>query len=395
MTSSLGTTPQYERKRVAILGCTGSVGSQALDVCRQHADKLQVVALSAHSNTKTLVAAAREFNVRRVAVTNEAHAQDPILSELPQTCSLSCGSHAAVDICLADDIDEVLVSIVGAAGLSASAAVLASGKQLALANKESLVVGGDLLMPMARPGQLLPVDSEHSAIFQCYRGEHPKEAHAIWLTCSGGPFLGKTRQELESVTVADALAHPTWSMGAKITIDSATLMNKGLERIEAMHLFHVDMDFIRVLVHRESKIHSMVEYNDGSVMAHLGASDMRIPIQYAFSFPNRWETPAERIDFRTLAGLSFDAPDTDTFRCLALADIAGKEGGTLPCVLNAANEIAVEAFLAGACSFTDIDHIAEAVMDKHVNSSVYSLDQLGEVDSWARNESRAVIAKLS
>lgn len=395
MSPACGAVSPYERKRIAILGCTGSVGQQAIDVCRQHSDKLQVVALSAHSHTDALVSAAREFGVRRVAVTDPAHANDAVLSELPDSCSLVCGPHAAVDICLSDDVDEVLVSIVGAAGLSASAAVLASGKQLALANKESLVVGGDLLMPMARPGQLLPVDSEHSAIFQCYQGERPKEAHAIWLTCSGGPFFGMTRDELKNVTVSDALAHPTWSMGAKISIDSATLMNKGLERIEAMHLFNVDIDFIRVLVHRESKIHSMVEYNDGSVMAHLGASDMRIPIQYAFSYPERWDTPADRIDFRTLAALTFDAPDTEAFRCLKLADTAGREGGTLPCVLNAANEVAVEAFLRGGCRLTDIDRVVESVMDKHVNSAVYSLDQLADVDAWARMESRAVLSALS
>ncbi len=395
MSPTSGATTSYDRKRIAILGCTGSVGQQAIDVCRQHADKLQVVALSAHSNTDALVAAARELGAKRVAVTDPLHAGDAVLSELPETCALLTGPDAAVEICLSDDVDEVLVSIVGAAGLSASAAVLASGKQLALANKESLVVGGDLLMPMARPGQLLPVDSEHSAIFQCYQGENPKEAHAIWLTCSGGPFFGKSRAELQNVTVSDALAHPTWSMGAKITIDSATLMNKGLERIEAMHLFNVDMDFIRVLVHRESKIHSMVEYNDGSVMAHLGASDMRIPIQYAFSYPQRWDTPSERIDFRQLAALTFDAPDTEAFRCLKLADVAGREGGTLPCVLNAANEIAVEAFLHGICRITDIDRVVEAVMDKHVNSAVYSLDQLEDVDAWARMESRAVLATLS
>ncbi len=395
MSPECGTARSYERKRIAILGCTGSVGQQALDVCRQHSDKLQVVALSAHSSTEALVSAARELGVRRVAVTDTDHGKDPILDELPDSCVLSVGPDAAVNICLSDDVDEVLVSIVGAAGLSASAAVLASGKQLALANKESLVVGGDLLMPMARAGQLLPVDSEHSAIFQCYQGENPKEAHAIWLTCSGGPFFGMSRSELENVTVSDALAHPTWRMGAKITIDSATLMNKGLERIEAKHLFNVDMDFIRVLVHRESKIHSMVEYNDGSVMAHLGASDMRIPIQYAFSYPERWDTPSDRIDFRQLAALTFDAPDTEAFRCLKLADIAGREGGTLPCVLNAANEVAVEAFLQGACRLTDIDHVVEAVMDKHVNSAVYSLDQLEDVDAWARKESRAVLSALS
>ena len=250
-------------------------------------------------------------------------------------------------------------------------------------------------MPMARPGMLLPVDSEHAAIFQCYQGENPKEAHCIWLTCSGGPFFGKSRSELSRVTVKQALAHPAWNMGAKISIDSATLMNKGLERIEALHLFHVDMDFVNVVIHREAKIHSMVEYVDGSVIAHLGASDMRIPIQYALSYPARWESPSPRLDFRQLASLSFGEPDTDTFRCLKLADIAGREGGTLPCVLNAANEVAVDAFLHDRCSFTDIDAIVEYAMDQHNNSPVYSLDQLSDTDAWARIQARCALDRIS
>lgn len=384
-----------DRKRIAVLGCTGSIGRQTLDVCRQHADKLEVVALSAHGSTEELVAAAREFDVKRIAVTDPQHACDPILEDLPRDTKLYTGARAAVDICLFDDVDEVLVAIVGVAGLSASAAVLACGKQLALANKESLVVGGDLLMPMARPGMLLPVDSEHAAIFQCYQGENPKDAHCIWLTCSGGPFFGKTRSELSKVTVKQALAHPAWNMGAKISIDSATLMNKGLERIEALHLFHVDMDFVNVVIHREAKIHSMVEYVDGSVMAHLGASDMRIPIQYALSYPARWESPSPRLDFTQLMSLSFGEPDIDTFRCLKLADIAGREGGTLPCVLNAANEVAVDAFLHDRCSFTDIDAIVEYAMDQHDNSPVYSLDQLSETDAWARIQAQRALDRIS
>ncbi len=384
-----------DRLRVAILGCTGSIGTQALDVCRQHADKLQVVALSAHASTAQLVASAREFGARRVAVTDPAHGHDPILQDLPDATGLSVGAQAAVDICLHDDVDCVLVAIVGAAGLAASAAVLATDKRLALANKESLVVGGELLMPMASPGQLLPVDSEHAAIFQCLLGENPREVHKIWLTCSGGPFFGRSRDELSHVDVDDALAHPTWNMGAKITIDSATLMNKGLERIEAMHLFGVGMDDICVVIQRQSKIHSMVEYEDGSVIAHLGVSDMRIPIQYAFSYPERWTSPAPRMDFRDLARLDFGSPDTDAFRCLGLAERAGRTGGTLPCVLNAANEIAVSAFLGGACSFTDIDRVVERCMDDHDVRPVQSLEQLADVDRWARARASQVVSDLS
>lgn len=392
MTLTVRETGQYN---VAILGCTGSIGTQALDVCRQHSDKLRVVALSAHSRTKELVAFAREFSVPRVAVTSFDHVADPFLSELPAGCELLMGESGAIEASLGDDVDIVLVSIVGAAGLRASYEVLKSGKRLALANKESLVVGGDLLMPMAQPDQLLPVDSEHAAIHQCLRGESIKEAHKIWLTCSGGPFFGRGAQSLEAVRPKDALAHPTWNMGAKITIDSATLMNKGLERIEAMHLFDMPLDDIIVLVQRESKIHSMVEFTDGSVMAHLGASDMRIPIQYAFSYPERWDTPCSRIDFRTLGSLSFDAPDPSSFRCLALAERAGKQRGTMPCVMNAANEIAVDAFLHERCGFNDIARVVEACMDAHDVQPVSSIDQLADVDAWSRQRARAVLSKLT
>lgn len=378
-------------KRVAILGCTGSIGTQALDVCRQHADKLRVVALSAHSRTTELVAYAREHGVDRVAVTDSRHCDDPVLDELPGSCSLYKGPQAAIDMCLGDDVDIVLVAVVGAAGLSATYRLIAAGKQVALANKESLVVGGDLIMPMVKPGQLLPVDSEHSAIYQCYQGENPREAHCIWLTCSGGPFFGRSREQLVSVTPAEALAHPTWSMGAKITIDSATLMNKGLERIEAKHLFDVAMDDIVVVIQRQSKIHSMVEFDDGSVIAHLGASDMRIPIQYAFSYPQRWETPAPRMDFRTIGSLDFDSPDMESFRCLKLADCAGRDGGTMPCVLNAANEVAVDAFLHGGCTFTGIDEVVEECLAAHTRQDVQSLEQLLDIDAWARDRAREAV----
>ena len=389
------TSADRERTRVAILGCTGSIGTQALDVCRQHADKLQVTALSAHTRTADLVASAREFHVSDVAVTDQAHAGDPVLSELPAGCRLHTGEHASIDIALSDDVDIVLVSVVGAAGLAASHAVLSAGKKLALANKESLVVGGELLMPLAAPGQLLPVDSEHGAIFQCLLGEDPRLVHRIWLTCSGGPFYGRSRAELSGITPAEALAHPTWNMGAKITIDSATLMNKGLERIEAMHLFGMGLEGIEVLIQRESKIHSMVEYEDGSVIAHLGASDMRIPIQYAFSYPDRWGTPAPRVDFRSLGQLTFGAPDMEAFRCLALAESAGRTGGTMPCVLNAANEVAVATFLRGGCGFTDIDRVVELAMEAHDVEPVQSLVQLEAIDAWARHRAAAEIQALA
>ena len=383
---------QTPRLRVAILGCTGSIGRQALDVCRQHADRLEVVALTAHTGTEALGGAAREFGVRAVAITDPGHARDAVLGELPSGCELLDGHGALAELVARDDVDCVLNSVMGAAGLEASYASLKAGKRLALANKESLVVGGDLLMPLAAPGQMLPVDSEHNAIFQCLEGERKDEVHTIWLTCSGGPFFGWSALELERVTVEDALRHPNWAMGAKITIDSATLMNKGLERLEAMHLFGCDLDRIVVLIQRESKIHSMVEFADGSTIAHLGASDMRIPIQYAFSYPERWETPAPRLDYRVLGGLTFDKPDSGTFRCLALAERAGRTGGTAPCVLNAANEVAVGAFLERRCTFTAIADIVERTLDAHDAVAVDSIAQLLEVDAWARERARSLIA---
>ena len=383
------------RLRVAVLGCTGSIGRQTLDVCRQHADALEVVALSVHGNTTGLVRAAREFNVHGACVTDPAHANDPALTELPDGCALVTGADALVDLCTRDDVDCVLNAVVGAAGLQASHAALIAGKRLALANKESLVVGGDLLMPLAAPDQLLPVDSEHGAIFQCLVGERRNRIHAIWLTCSGGPFFGKSHSYLESITPERALRHPAWAMGRKISIDSATLMNKGLERLEAMHLFGLPLERIVVLIQREAKIHSMVEFQDGSVIAQLGASDMRIPIQYALSYPERWDTPCERVDFRTIGSLGFGAPDTGAFPCLALAERASVEGGTMPCVLNAANEVAVAAFLAGACGFNDIARVVARALDAHERQDVESLEQLAEVDAWTRAYAQGAVASLA
>ncbi|AEB07003.1 1-deoxy-D-xylulose 5-phosphate reductoisomerase [Coriobacterium glomerans PW2] len=383
-----------EPQRVAILGCTGSIGTQTLDVCRRNADRIQVVALSAHGRTEELVAAAREFKVAAVAVSDTEHADDPVLSELPAGCEVGFGSRAVSALAEREDVDTVLVSIVGVAGLEASLRAVEAGKRLALANKESLVVGGDLLMPRAAADQILPVDSEHSAILQCRLGEPARDVHAIWLTCSGGPFFGRSRASLDSVSVGEALSHPTWSMGAKISIDSATLMNKGLERIEAHHLFGVPYDAIVVLIQRQSKIHSMVEYADGSVIAHLGASDMRIPIQYALSYPARWETPAPRLDFRTIGSLDFAAPDLDAFRCLELADQAGRIAGTMPCVLNAANEVAVAAFLAGRCAFADIDRVVESCMASHDASPVESFDQLIDIDDETRHRAEDLLRRL-
>lgn len=388
-------SPRPRPLRVAVLGCSGSIGTQTLDVCRQHADKVRVVALSVYGSTQKLVEAAREFGVTHVAVADHAHAGDPALQELPKGCSCAAGPDAVVELATLPEVDCVVSAVVGAAGISASYAALKAGKVLAYANKESIVVGGDLLMPLAKPGQLIPVDSEHSAIFQCLVGERPSDVHCIWLTCSGGPFYGRTRQELAKVTAADALAHPTWSMGAKITIDSATLMNKGLEVIEAHHLFEVPIDKVRVLVQRQSRIHSMVEFSDGVVKAQLGPSDMRIPIQYALSYPERWETPSPRVDYCAEAAITFGEADEKTFGCLALAKEAGRTGGTLPCAMNAANEVANAAFRRGACGFLDIEAIVREVMDKTIVERVECLEQLAEVDRRARMEAEQALAEVN
>ena len=374
-------------KRIAILGSSGSIGTQTVDVCRQHADKLQIVALAVGGRVADMAAQAQEFGVKKCAVGNESLRGSALA---PEGCGF--GFQAVLDLIYADDVDVVVNSLVGAAGLRVSYETLKAGKVLALANKESLVVGGDLIMPLAaqldakagHAGALMPIDSEHGAIYQCLLGENPKEVAKLWVTASGGPFRGKKCDQLQNITPAQALAHPTWNMGAKITIDSSTLMNKGLEVIEAHHLFNMPYDKIEVVVQPQSAIHSMVEFTDGSVKAHLGTTDMRIPIQFALSFPDRWDAPVQPLDFRTLGSLEFAAPDTETFRCLALARHAGTTGGTLPCAMNAANEIAVAAFLAERCSYLGIAECVEAVMEAHQVQAVESLEQLEEVDAWAR-----------
>ncbi|MDR1713868.1 MAG: 1-deoxy-D-xylulose-5-phosphate reductoisomerase [Coriobacteriales bacterium] len=375
--------------KVAILGATGSIGRQALDVARQHGDAVQVVALAAGSNFALLAQQALEFDVSHIAL--GLPAADAGQYPLPAGCVVGFGGAAITALGELPQVDVVLNALVGFAGLRVSHAALAAGKVLALANKESLVVGGDLLMPMATAGQLLPVDSEHSAIFQCLAGEPADAVARIWLTASGGPFYGLSREELAGMSAAQALAHPTWQMGAKISIDSATLMNKGLEVIEAHHLFAIEYSKIEVVVHPQSCIHSMVEYADGSVKAHLGVTDMRVPIQYALSYPQRWAAPVQPLDFRQLADLSFAAPDMETFKALRLALAAGESGGTLPCALNAANEVAVAAFLAGDCGFLDIERVVEQVLEQHQRQEVESLEQLEAVDAEARAHARELL----
>ena len=390
---------------VAILGATGSVGLQALDVCRKHADKLQVVAMSARNSVEKLLSLAQEFGVTQLAFSDEAQKDNPAILKwadsqrqhpvaTPQTTSVPApqmssltigfGPQAVADLAALEEVDLVLVSVVGAAGILPAYAALINDKILALANKEALVCAGDLLMPLVRPGKLIPVDSEHSAIFQCLAGVPASQLARIWLTCSGGPFYGKTTHELRDVTAEQALKHPNWRMGPKITIDSATLMNKGFEVLEAHHLFGVPVDDITVLIQRQSSIHSMIENTDGSVIAQLGPSDMRNPIRYAFSYPERWDPPAKPLDFCQMAPLEFGKPDEKTFRCLTLAREAGRLGGSVPCVVNAANEIANLAFRQGRISFLHIADVVEHVMNRMDAQALTSLEQVLELDQQAR-----------
>ena len=404
LVEDVATFPSASPRRIAVLGSTGSIGTQTLDVARRHPDKVRVVALAAGHRADELLEQALAFDVKRVVLAYPDQVDAVILSSLESQASdvFEVGEQALLDLVSLDDVDVVVNALVGAAGLRASYETLKQGKVLALANKESLVVGGDLIMPMARAldeasgfqHYLMPIDSEHGAIYQCLIGESPREVSKLWVTASGGPFRGKTVEDLKNVTPADALAHPTWNMGAKITIDSSTLMNKGLEVIEAHHLFNMPYDRIEVVVQPQSAIHSMVEFSDGSVKAHLGTTDMRIPIQYALSYPERWDAPVEPLDFRTLGSLEFAAPDTDTFRCLALARHAGTVGGTLPCVMNAANEVAVAAFLGRRLGYLGIADVVESVMHAHEDEGVQkveSIDQLLSLDRWARNVAEKLV----
>ncbi len=385
-------------KRVCVLGSTGSIGTQTLDVARRHPEFVKIVALSANTQVELLLEQAREFSVEHVVLANAEIAEAWRARFVEIGATLHAGPEAIVELCNLPEVDMVVNSLVGAAGMQASYATLVAGKQLALANKESLVVGGDVLMPLSTHETLLPIDSEHGAIYQCLLGEDPAEVTRLWVTASGGPFRGKKAADLQNITVEQALSHPTWNMGRKISIDSSTLMNKGLEVIEAHHLFAMPYDKIAVVVQPQSAIHSMVEFTDGSVKAHLGTTDMRIPIQFALSYPARWSAPVEPLDFRTLGSLEFEAPDLGTFRCLALAIEAGTTGGTLPAVMNAANEVAVAAFLAEQIPYLGIAELVERAMNHAVREgsvqAATSIDQLLAIDAETRVYAREQVPLL-
>ena len=378
--------------RVAIAGASGSIGTQALDVIRAERDRYEVVGLGVASSVSTLVEQAHEFRPKVVAVA-DAHARSAVAAELPF-------AQVVADLAeLVADADVVVNGVVGFAGLPVTLATLAAGRRLALANKESLIAAGPIVQPLrATPGaELIPVDSEHGAVHQCLRAADggTRQLDRIVLTASGGPFRGRTAEDLAAVTVEDALAHPTWSMGPKITVDSSTLMNKGLEVIEAHELFGVPYDRIEVIVHPQSIVHSMVEFSDGSTIAQLSLPDMRLPIGYALAYPARIGTPFGRIDWNLLRRLDFEPPDLGTFRCLGLAYEAGRAGGTAPAWLNAANEVAVEAFLAGRIRWAAIPDVLEGALSRHDGTVPDSVDAVIDADGRGRAAAAAVIQAMS
>jgi 1-deoxy-D-xylulose-5-phosphate reductoisomerase len=373
-------------KNIAILGSTGSIGQQALQVISQHPDRFTVEVLTANNNVELLIAQAMKYRPNVVVIANEK--KYSLLSEAlaGEPIKVYAGEKSIAQVVQMGSIDLVLTAMVGYSGLLPTINAIKAHKQIALANKETMVVAGDLINQLVKENrvEILPVDSEHSAIFQCLAGELHNAVDNIILTCSGGPFYNLNEKELTNVTPGDALKHPNWDMGAKITIDSATLMNKGFEVIEAKWLFNLRLDQIQVLVHPQSIIHSMVQFVDGSIKAQLGLPDMRIPIQYAFSFPERIENKFPRLQVRDFPSLSFSVPDSKKFRNLALSFEALQKGGNLPCILNASNEIVVEAFLKGKIKFPDIWQVNERVMQKSQFISNPTLDDYIASDLEAR-----------
>jgi 1-deoxy-D-xylulose-5-phosphate reductoisomerase len=381
-------------RSLTILGATGSVGSQTLDLVARNPGRWQVEALTAGSDVAGLVTAAKACGARFVAIADGAKGA-ALKDALAGTGIASGAGESALVDAAARDAEIVITAIVGAAGLPPTMAAVKRGAQIGIANKETLVCAGPVVTAAAAAhgATLLPVDSEHNAIFQVFPHDDPAQVERVILTASGGPFRTRSRDEMRGVSVADACKHPTWSMGAKISIDSATLMNKGLELIEAAQLFPVDVERLDVIVHPQSVIHSMVEYVDGSVLAQLGSPDMRIPIAYAMGWPERIATPAARLDLAAIASLSFEKPDLERFPCLALAWAAMRAGGSAPCILNAANEIAVAAFIAGQAGFLDIDAIVAETLNMVASGPVATLEEVMAIDAAARRTARALVAK--
>ena len=374
------------KRKIAILGSTGSIGTQALEVIEEHPDMFEAYALTAHHQVDLLIRQARRFMPEVVVIANEQHYLElkEALADLP--VKVWAGADAIAQIVRMEPIDMVLTALVGYAGLRPTIAALEAGKAIALANKETLVVAGELITTLAKENNapILPVDSEHSAIFQCLSGTWNNSVEKIWLTASGGPFRTKTPDELATVTKEQALRHPNWNMGAKVTIDSASMMNKGFEMIEARWLFDLPPEQIEIVVHPQSIVHSMVQFEDGAVLAQLGLPDMKLPIAYALSYPKRLKTAAPRLDFRQYASLTFEEPDMGRFRNLAYAFEAIRKGGNMPCILNAANEVAVAAFLEDRAGFLQMSDVIAQTMEKATFVARPTYDDYVETDAEAR-----------
>ncbi|WP_405168383.1 1-deoxy-D-xylulose-5-phosphate reductoisomerase [Paenibacillus sp. FSL H3-0286] len=372
-------------KKISVLGSTGSIGTQTLDVIAMHPDSFEVDGLAAGTNTALLLEQVRRFNPRRVSVATKELA-DEIRSSLPSGIELYSGNEGLVEVAAGGDAEMVVTAVMGSVGLQSTLAAIEAGKHIGLANKETLVTAGHLVTDLAnRKGvKLLPIDSEHSAIYQCLNGENISDIAYITLTASGGSFRDFTRDQLKDVTVEDALRHPNWSMGAKITIDSATMVNKGLEVIEAHWLFGLPYEQVNVLLHPESIIHSYVEFRDSSIIAQLGNPDMRVPIQYALTYPARWESPAQRLSLAEIGRLTFREMDFERYPALKLAIDCGKVGGTATTAFNAANEIAVARFLSHEISFLRIEEIIGEVLDRHNNEHNPNLEQIESCDRRVR-----------
>ncbi len=381
-------------KRISILGSTGSIGKSTLEIIGLNRDRFRVVGLAARGNLSLLKEQIERFSPQLVAV-YERECAERLTAELGNGAPVMVlsGLEGLIEVATMDEADFVISAIVGAAGLLPTYSAIKEGKTVGLANKETLVIAGKIVIEEARKSsaKIIPVDSEHSALFQCLEGRNRSEIRRLILTASGGPFRGMSKKELSSVRVEEALRHPNWKMGAKITIDSATLMNKGLEVIEAYWLFGIPPERIEVIIHPESIIHSMVEFNDGTIIAQLSRPDMKGPIAYALSYPERLSGVVESLNFGVLKSLTFELPDKEAFPCLELAYTALREGGTMPSVLNAANEVAVEAFLKERIGFNDIPLIIEKVMQRHHKMTCNSIEEVLEADRWARDEARRII----
>lgn len=384
------------KKRIAILGSTGSIGTQALDVISCHLDQFEVEVLTANRNADLLIRQAKQFKPNAVVIVEDACYQQVNEALKDEDIKVFAGRSSLLDIVEMSSIDMVLVALVGFAGLEPTYRALQASKTVALANKETLVVGGAMIMPLVHNKNipLLPVDSEHSAIFQCLVGEWVNPIEKITLTASGGPFLGKKREELQHVLPQQALKHPNWSMGSKVTIDSATMMNKGLEMIEAKWLFNLQPKEIEIVVHPQSIVHSLVHFADGSVKAQMALPDMRLPIQYALSFPQRLETDYPKFDLTTCSTLTFYAPDRETFSCIDIAYQVIAKGGNMPCVMNAANEIAVMAFLKGEIGFLQISDVIAETLQKVDYVAEANMHNFLQTDALSRVRAKEIIEKI-